>query len=123
VAIEIEQIEGIQARLRCEALPTSSAKRPLERSEIGCAALIEHDRFPVENGAIQAQLANVMSDGRKSCGPIMSAPCDYANAAPLNMDSKAIAVPLHLESPIVPHWRLALKLRQAGLNTIRHLVG
>lgn len=52
----------------------------------------------------------------------MAAARDDPHALADNMHSQAIAVPLHLESPVLACRWLALELREAGLDPIRHRV-
>jgi hypothetical protein len=76
MAIEIQQVESVEARiLRCFFAPTP-AKRTLQRPEVRAALGIRDDGFPIENGRSDAKLARSGGDCRKPVGPVMTATGD-----------------------------------------------
>lgn len=111
MAVEIEQVESIEPGFRGEALAAAAAERLLQRPEIRCATLIKHHRLSVEDRAVDTKLSRVMRDRRKARRPVKAPTGDDPDALANDVYGKPIAVPFHLESPVLADRRLALEQR------------
>ncbi|TCR68184.1 hypothetical protein EV560_10210 [Bosea sp. BK604] len=107
VAVEIEQVEGIERRGGRSQLAARAAERLLQGEEIGSALGIEHDSFAIDDRAVDAEQTGSLRHGREAVAPVMAAACDDPDlTAGFGMDGEAIAIPFHLIGPVGPFRRL-----------------
>lgn len=122
MAVEVEQIEGIESGFGRRTFAAPSTQRFLQGAEIGRSPLVEHNSLAIEDRAIDTELQRVMSNRRKAGRPIMAASGDDPHLLTRDMDGETISVPLHLEGPIISSRRLSRKQCKARLDPLGHRV-
>ena len=122
MAIEIEQIKGIQNRIVSSARCAASTKCLLQHPEIRCAILPKHDSFAIKNKCRWAKsFRGFLNRGKIAC-PIVASARDDANAVAFGVDSQSIAIPFYFVSPVTSIRHLCGKCCQLRFNARGHRI-
>ncbi|MDQ0562499.1 hypothetical protein QO004_004304 [Rhizobium mesoamericanum] len=78
VAVQVEQIEGIEDRFCGGTAATATTKRFLQGGEVSRPALVEHDGLAIDNRAVQVEMPGIPCDRRKAAGPVVAGPMSEA---------------------------------------------
>ena len=92
VAVELEQVEGVQHRLMAPALAA-------QRTEVRCPVVAGDHRLAVDQERCGLDAESSVNDGREAVGPVMASAREAADARAIPAHHQPIAVMLDLMDP------------------------
>ena len=96
--------------------------RLLQQPEIRPALGVKHNGLAIDDHRFGHERSGGLLNGRKAVRPVMAAAGENPDTLLLDVNSEAIAVPFHLPAPFVSLWRMALQVRQRGLDGVGHRI-
>ncbi len=119
LAIEFEQVEGMQGELVLLALRAVPAlEHLLQGGEIGIALAVVSDDFAVDQAGGQVERGNRLDQRAELVGPVLAVAGEHADGIALDRHQRAIAVELDLVHPAIAGRHVVDQRRELRLAVI-----